>query len=230
MKRYPFAASMVSLPLILLFAVSVSAVTRARESKLNGGWQIWIEASDFAEQDPDESIQLGAEADKGLRNKVADPVLGEDFVIAPVQAGWMSYEFKSPVAGDAYLYPRRMDYRGGGQSWHVMLNTEDIGQGLPLDSLGAQWGWVHKDPATDAQFDPLAPMPLIVGANTARIAPRESGPGVEILMDIICISTVVFDPAPNDDDWWEAEPFGGKAVQPGGKLSTMWGAIKDDHR
>ena len=228
MKKYLFVMIMMSLLLVFLFAFPISAVTRARESELHGGWQIWIEASDFADRDDAKSIQLGAEADKNLRDQVADPVLGEDFVIAPVQAGWMSYEFKSPVAGDAYLYPRRMDYRGGGQSWHVMLNTEIPGQGLPFDSLGLQWGWVHKDPATGAQFDPLAPQPLVVGTNTARIAPREAGAGVEPLMDIICISTVPFEPAPTDDDWLEARPLDGKSVQSGGKLSTVWGAIKSD--
>ena len=228
MKKYIFIAIMVSLLLIFLFAVPVSAVTRARESNLHDGWQIWIEASDFSERDPAKKLQLGAEADQDLREKVAEPVLGEDFVIAPINAGWMSYDFESPVAGKAYIYPRRMDYCGGGQSWFVMLNTKLPPLSVPFDTIGIEWVWEHEDPANHEQFEPLAPERLVVGANTARISPREASAGLESLMDIICISTVPFEPAPTDDDWREARPFGTKSVQPGGKLSTVWGAIKSD--
>ena len=196
-------------------------MTRARESNLEGGWQIWIEASDFDERDAAEVLQLGEEAEKDLQDKVADPVLGEDFVIAPIQSGWMQYEFESPEEGEAHGYHRVMDYRGGGQSWHVMLNTENNGQGMNVDTA-KPWVWNSARDGAPTTF----PMELIKGTNTVRIAPREAGPGVETLFDIICISTKEFRPKPVDDDFLEARPLGDRAVDSVGKLTTMWGTIR----
>ena len=45
-------------------------------------------------------------------------------------------------------------------------------------------------------------------------------------MNIICVSTKAFNLKPSDDDWKKATPIGGGAVEPVGKLTTMWGAIK----
>ena len=219
-----FSLSIISLFLILMFAVSVSAVTRARESNLEGGWQIWIDASDFDRRDNNKLIQLGEEAAKDLRNKATEPVFGEDFVIAPVMGGWMEYDFESPEAGDAYLYPRIACFRGGGQSWLVHLNADATG--LPYNTAGPQWTWNVTNPADGVVYVPLSPEPLVVGTNTVKIAPREAGAGVETLMDVICVSTEPFEPTPTDDDWNNAKPFGGGAVESVGKLTTMWGAIK----
>ena len=207
-----------------MFAVSVSAVTRARESDLEGGWQIWIDTSDFDRRDNNELLQLGEEADKALRQKVTLPVFGEDFVIAPGTGGWMEYDFESSVAGDAHLYPRIACYRGGGQSWFVYFNAD--GTGLTYNTAGPLWTWKVENPADGLAYVPLSSEPLVVGTNTVKIAPREAGAGVETLMDVICVSTEPFEPTPTDDDWNAAKPFGWRAVESVGKLTTMWGAIK----
>ena len=204
----------------LLFAIPVSAVTRARESNLHGGWQIWIEASDF--DDRDDVVQLGVESDQKFQDKVAAPVLGKDFVIAPVQGGWMSYNFESAVAGEAHGYFRVFDFRGGNQSWHVLLNTEDVNNGMIVDT-GFKWVWNSGKDAGPSNF----PTDLEEGANTVRIVPRETGAGVEIMFDIICVSSVSLDGMPTDDDWLAARPLGGEAVDSVGKLTTTWGTIKN---
>ena len=218
------SVSIISLFLILMLALSVSAVTRARESNLEGGWQIWIDTSDFERHDNNDLILLGEEAPKALRDKATEPVLGEDFVIAPSMGGWMEYDFESTIAGDAYVYPRIACYRGGGQSWLVHLNADATG--LPYNTAGPVWTWNVTNPADGVTYVPLSPEPLVVGTNTVKIAPREAGAGVEVLMDMICVSTEEFEPTPTDDEWNDAKPFGGKAVESIGKLATRWGAIK----
>ena len=221
-------AVIMNLLLVFLFAVSAAGVTRARESRLHNGWQIWIEACDFDRRDESEILELGEETDEKLRNRVAEPVLGEDFVIAPRMEGWMEYDFVSSEAGDAYIYPRIMDYRGGGQSWFVMLNTEANGQATPFNTPGLNWSWRVVHPAIGQEFVPSSPTKLRKGTNTVRITPRETDTGKEVLIDIICVSTKEFGPIPTDDDWKNAKPLDGQAVQAGGKLATMWGIIKSD--
>ena len=216
-----FLLAIMALVTILLFAIPVSAVTRARESELKGGWQIWIEASDFSRRDAGKTIKLGAEADEKLQRKIVEPVLGEDYVITSVQGGWMEYEFESMEAGNAYGYYRVMDYRGGGQSWHVMLNTEVTGQGKAVDT-GMPWVW-----NTAREGTPQFPKDLKEGRNTVRITPREAGGGQEVLFDIICISTKELRMPVDDDDWSKATPIAPEAVDFSGKLTTTWGTIKN---
>ena len=200
-----------SLFLVALSAIPVSAATRARASELNGGWQIWIEASDF---DTIEGMTLGSDEPLAAN---APPTLGQDSVIALVLGGFAEYSFVSPHDGEAHMYCRNMDFRpGGGQSWHVVINSESDGDGLPMDTTD-HWAWHSgRDNIT------LSPMELVAGNNTARIIPREAEPGREILMDIIVISTVAFEPT--DDDFNNAGML--TAVEPEAKVATMWGAIK----
>ena len=208
----PFVTITMSLFLIALLAVPASAVTRARVSELDGGWQIWIEASDF---DAIDGMTLGATEPlaAGL-----EPTLGQDSIIALVTGGFAEYNFVSPHAGDAHMYCRNMDLReGGGQSWHVVLNSENVDDGLPMDTTD-HWAWHSgRDDIT------LAPMALVAGNNTARIVPREAEPAREILMDIIVISTVAFEAT--DDGFNSAGLL--TAVEPEAKVATMWGAIKN---
>lgn len=207
----PFITITMSLFLVILLAVPASAVTRARASELDGGWQIWIEASDF---DTIDALKLGSTEALAA---AAPPPLGQDTVIALVTGGFAEYNFVSPHAGDAHMYCRNMDFRpGGGQSWHVVLNSEIADEGLPMDTTD-HWAWHSgRDDVT------LAPKALVAGNNTARIIPREAEPGREILMDIIVISTVAFEPT--DDAFNGAGLL--TAVEPEAKMATMWGAIK----
>ena len=217
-------ATLVVCSLLILFAIPASAVEEWRESNLNGGWQIWIEAADFDSRDDAEVIKLGEDkAVKDLKDKALEPLLGKDIVIAPgpEKTGFNEYLFQSSESGSAFIYCRIMDFRGGGQSWWIALNPDnpdllDDGNYAKTSTSGV-WVWKQAN----------LPWKLEKGTNTLRIVPREALAGVEILMDVICISTKAF--APIDDDFIAASIKGGGAVSPEGNLAATWGAIKSTH-
>ena len=121
----------------------------------------------------------------------------------------MKYNFESASAGPAFIYSLIMDYRGGGQSWFIGLNDAE---GKKVSTSGA-WDW--KTASNELWT-------LNAGTNTVWIAPREGGAGVETLADILCVSTVEF--APTNDDYLAA--IATSAVEPDGKIATVWGSIK----
>lgn len=212
-----FVAIAVSLLLMLLFAVPVFAVQRARESHLNRGWQIWIEAADFDRRDDNEIIKIGAEVPE-LRENAPD-FLAQDIIIAPSTGGFLEYDFESPEDGEAYGFCSGMDFRGGDNSWFISLNSP-VGEQNWHSRTRAGWTW-----ETDEELGSRFPRKLIKGKNTVRVTAREAKQ--ETLMDIICVSTVPFIPSPTDDDFMNAELMSAdEAVQPEGKLATMWGTIK----
>ena len=214
-------ATLVVCSLLILFAIPASAVEDWRESNLNGGWQIWIEAADFDSRDDAEVIKLGEEV-KDLKDKAPEPLLGKDIVIAPgpEKTGFNEYEFQSSESGKAFVYCRMMDYRGAGQSWWIALNIDApdnlVDGNYAKTSTGGVWEWKQAN----------LPWELNKGTNTLRIVPREAAAGTEILMDVICVSTVAF--APINDDFIAASIKGLKAVQPEGNLAVTWGAIKSN--
>jgi len=220
-----FVIFVVGLLLVILFAVPAFAVRRPRESRLNGGWQVWIEASDFDKCEPPGGIKTGKEVPNLVKN--AAPWLGKDIVIAQAVGGTMSYEFESPVASEAYIYCRLMDYRGdGAQSWTVVLNsndTKDGGDGMVIDTPDV-WAW-HTNRDNPAG---LAGTKLKNGNNTVMIFAREGDAGKEILMDVIMISSKQFVPGPVDENFTKATLLGGKSVQPAERLITIWAVIKSE--
>ena len=174
----------VSAVLTVLFALPASAVTRPRESWLNGGWQIWIEAGDFDRRNNETAVMLGSAAPKA---ELAKSWLSEDIIIAQNLNGYVEYDFESPLAGDAYIYCRVMDFNMGASSnsWFVVLNSDDhASQGTRIGTTEQQWVW---NSAT-------SPTKLGQGKNTIRVVPREAAPGSETLMDILVVSTVAFEP------------------------------------
>ena len=212
--------TVVSLFLTILFILPVSAVKEWRESKLERGWQIWISAALF---DKAEVLKPG-KSEKKLAGKAQEPWLAEDILIAKVANGFADYEFESPVAGKAYIWGRVADFRGGGQSWFIVLNSDNIadaGDSLIIDTHGPVWTWSggRDKPASQSPTD------LKKGTNTVRIQPREAAAGLEALFDVFMISTEPF--RPTDEDYEKAKV--GLPVAPAGKLTTTWGAIKNRH-
>ena len=208
--------------LMLLLVVPVSAVTRARESNLRNGWQIWIEAADFDRRDPGRIIKTGAERPELVEK--APAWLAEDVIVAPSTGGFMEYDFESAEEGEAHIYCRCMDFRGGNQSWHIMLNTNQPNMGVDIDT-GGNWIWnASRDNVTRSPTD------LKKGRNTIRITAREAGGGQEILLDIIMISTEDIGEkllAGFDDEYInETTPVVPEAVRPGEKLTATWGSLK----
>ena len=210
----------ISLFLTILFILPVSAVEEWRESKLERGWQIWISAAFF---DKAEVLKPG-KSEKKLADKTQKPWLATDILIAKVANGFATYEFKSPVADKAYIWGRVADFRGGGQSWFIALNSDNIadaGDSLIIDTHGPVWSWSGGRDKPESQ----SPTDLKKGTNTVRIQPREAAAGIEALFDVFMISTEPF--RPTDEDYAKAKE--GLPVAPAGKLASTWGAIKNRH-
>ena len=209
--------AVMSLSLTVLFVMPVSAIKEWRESKLERGWQIWISAALF---DKGDGLKPG-KSEKKLANQAEKPWLAEDILIAKVAGGSADYEFESPVAGKAYIWGRVADFRGGGQSWFIVLNSDNIadaGDSLIIDTHGPVWRWSGGRDKPESQ----SPTDLKKGTNTVRIQPREADAGKEALFDIFMISTEAFQPT--DEDYEKAKE--GLPVEPAGKLATTWGTIK----
>ena len=203
--------------LALAFVLPVSAVTQWRESNFERGWQIWISAADFGKA---EGLKPG-KSEKKLASKAQEPWLAEDILIAKVPVGFANYEFESPVAGKAYIWGRVADFRGGGQSWFIVLNSDNIadaGDSLIIDTHGPAWVWSGGREKPESQ----SPTDLKKGTNTVRIQPREADAAKEALFDVFMISSKPF--KPTDEDYEEAKE--GLPVVPAGKLATTWGNIK----
>ena len=226
-----------TISLLLMFVFVIQTPAETRVSELEGGLQIWIdvgtepshhEGEDTFKLGKDDSLAQDFLAGKAKAERdgsdIGGPAIGDDVVIAlagSVGNAFIEYNFESPVAGDAFIYCRVGDTRGGGQSMFVVLNSEDHeGEGLIIDTPG-NWAW-----ATGRDNTTKSPTQAVVGENTIRIVPREAEATKETLMDIIMISTTDFEP--NDDLFENASPLAGDPtpVEPAGKLTTTWGAIK----
>lgn len=226
-----------TMSLLLTFVWVIQVPAEHRGSELEGGLQIWIDAgtepsnregADTFKLGKDDSLAQDFLAGKAKAERdgsdIGGPAIGDDVVIAlagSVGSAFIEYTFESPVAGDAFIYCRVGDTRGGGQSMFVVLNSEDHeGDGLIIDTPG-NWAW-----ATGRDNTTKSPTQAVVGENTIRIVPREAEATKETLMDIIMISSTDFEP--NDDMFKNASPIGGDPtpVEPADKLATTWGAIK----
>ena len=227
-----------TMSLFLVFALTIQTPAEHRGSELEGGLQIWIDVgTEPSNREGEDTFKLGKDeplAQDFLTGKtkaerdgsdIGGPAIGDDVAIAlagSVGSAFIEYNFESPVAGDAFIYCRVGDTRGGGQSMFVVLNSEDHeGDGLIIDTPG-NWAW-----GTGRDNTTKSPTQAVVGENTIRIVPREAEATKETLMDIIMISSTDFEP--NDDMFKNATPLGGDPtpVKPVGKLATTWGAIKD---
>ena len=212
-----FFITVISLFLSMLFVLPASAVKEWRESNLEGGWQIWISAIDF---DNSETLKTGEE-EKKLAGAAEEPWLAKDILIAPAVGGFADYTFESPVAGEAYIWGRVADFRGGGQSWFIVLNSDNIadaGDSLIIDTQGPVWIWNGGRDKPESQ----SPTDLKKGTNTVRIQPREAAAGLEALFDVFMISSEPF--RPENADYEKARDA--LSVEPADKLATTWGAIK----
>lgn len=222
--------------LLLTFALVIQTPAETRVSELEGGLQIWIDVgTEPSNRGGEDTFKLGKDdslAQDFLAGKakaerdgsdIGGAAIGDDVVIAlagSVGSAFIEYNFDSPVAGDAFIYCRVGDTRGGGQSWFVVLNSDDHeGKGLIIDTPG-NWAW-----ATGRDNVTKSPTPAVVGENTIRIVPREADTKKETLMDVILISTTDFEP--DDDMFKNATPLGGLTpVEPIGKLATTWATLK----
>ncbi len=207
----------ISLSVMMQFVPTGFAVTSWRESELNGGWQIWVSATDFVEVKGIGTSKTEVE----LGEKATKPWLSEDILIATDLGGFADFEFEAPVEGAAYMWGRVADFRGGGQSWFIVLNSiNHAGEGLIFGTPGLAWQWIGNRDVPDSK----SPTDLKKGKNTARIVPREARAGVEPLFDVFMISTKPIEPT---DAAFNAAQKRGLAVEPADKLATTWASIKN---
>ena len=161
----------ISVLLICLFALPASAVKKARESWVNGGWQLWIEATDFDRRHTDKIIATGKEA-KELAEKAPRPWLGGDLIFGLHMDGYVEYDFANPGDGGAYIYCRAMNFvhgRAYSQSWFIALNGDDPeNRGLVIDT-NPEWQW------RSGRIGALSPTRLKKGVNTIRVISTGSG-------------------------------------------------------
>lgn len=208
----------ISLLLTALLVTSSPAVKKWRESKIGGGWQIWISAADF---DRSQGFKRGKEVPIGQPlhqqiKEVPQPFLGGDILIATEWNGFAEYDFESSQQREerkAFIFCRVMDLQGGGKSWAV--------EGLVINTPAA-WQWETDNKGALNKK-------LKKGLNTIRIQSREAGagargagPGGEALMDVFMVSTKFFQPT--DKHYKQAQKL---AVEPAGKLTITWAALKN---
>ena len=207
----------ISLFFMMQFVPTGFAVKDWRESELNGGWQIWVSATDFVKVEGIGTSKTEVE----LAEKATKPWLSEEILIATDVGGFADFEFESPVEGDAYMWGRVADFRGGGQSWFIVLNSiNHAGEGLIFGTPGLAWQWIGNRDVPDSQ----SPTDLKEGKNTVRIVPREARAGVEPLFDVFMISTKPIEPT---DAAFNAAQKRGLAVEPTDKLATTWASMKN---
>jgi|ETNmetMinimDraft_31_1059906.scaffolds.fasta_scaffold01972_2 hypothetical protein len=236
MERRNLSVTLLSLFFVLLLTVPALAIKTARESKLNGGWQIWISAADF---DKNEVVQPGVK-EKKLADKTPKPWLGKDILIAKVRDGFAEYEFESSVAGKAYIYARVMTLRADGeQSWFIALNSDEPLDSVEIDTAKNQdkpaWAWCTRGfwRKPGGLIGAESPTALKKGKNIVRVRPREADPTKEIMMDIFVISTNRFAPIKGQvgplfelDANYDAAKEISFAVEAKNRLAPTWAAIK----
>lgn len=205
--------------LIGLFATSTFAIKEAAITELKGGKQIWIKA---IPTDRREVMLRGDEgAAKEIFAKAPPSILGgpEAMLVSLEGGGFAEYDFEWAKEEDAWINQRVFDFRGGGQSTFVVLNSQDHEvDGMILDTPGP-WAW-----AGGREGD-LSFTKFLKGANILRIVPREAAPGKEPAVDLTMLSNKEY--KANDGDAAGLK-FGPLSVDPVGKLATMWSKVKAD--
>ena len=156
-----------------------------------------------------------------LGDKAKKPWLSEEILIAKVLGGFADLSLRVLWVERLTCGGRIADFRGGGQSWFIVLNSlNHEGDGLIFGTPGLEWQWVGNRDVPNSQ----SPTDLKKGKNTVRIAPREARDGVEPLFDVFMISTKPLEPTDAD---FNAAQKRGLAVEPADKLTTTWASIKN---
>ncbi len=182
-----------------------------------------MEAGDFDRRDAEEHIKKVSEADpkdkgdgyfaennNGISINVPQAKFGQASAFDAVKNdAFVEYDFTVNEAGPGFGYIRVNDLRPDGeQSTWIALNVAGGGGGLPLNTLD-DWAWLGGK----------LPADLVAGKNVAMIAKREGDERGAVIVDIIVMSTVEFQPT--DELFTRAA-----AVEPQGKLATVWGYVK----
>ena len=224
---------------VLLLAASAYAVDVFKVSEYAGGHQIWFEAEAFDARDPEsENVKnIGFKRIKAETNiDLPDDTFGDALV--DVQGNdniWLIYKFDISECGgkEGTWYLRARIINPGNRSeWLWMMG--DDGKTIPavkpvfdkeddrifdLD-IPPPWTWIMRSEGECKQLQD--------GENTMMVWYREGN--TTALWDVLvwCDNPAY---TPTDDDYRNAEEIRLKPepVEPAGKLTISWGAIKGDY-
>jgi len=233
------------------FLVSTAIGTDIKVSRVGDGYQVWWEAEDFDDRDPEEGYKLGAEAEQSdNRIKITEGFYGTDITLFPGDSArtdlkdwWGLYNITLPAGaspGTWYCWARVSFVGASGdlESHHLwVLNDPGDGNTVPKTRPEGE-----IDDTDDRLFADVADFPLgsewawhgrntvmegldkelRAGGNVVMVWERESGFD-SIYMDVfVFASDIAY--RPSDADYESATPSA--AVDPGGKLPLTWGKMK----
>lgn len=217
--------------LALEHAMSAFAVKEFKVSQYNKGHQIWFEAEAFDERSPNQNYKLG------LAEKALKPTNGafEDIITNPGGGkGWILYKFDIRRAGGKagnWRFIGRIINPNNHSDWLWVLG--DDGDKIPevepafvrpnhiiFENNTPNWAWVKDG---DFGIDGGTVNKLKEGENVMMIWTRQSD--LEDQYDVFMwADDLTYQPT--DDDYKNATPKKGLAVEPEGRLTTTWGKIK----
>jgi len=237
--------------LIFTFFVSVAAGTDIKVSRNGAGYQVWWEAEDFDERDPEEGYKSVKEAGE-LDNRIliTEGFYGTDATMFPgdsvkenLNDWWGLYSFD--LSGDAkqgvWYFWARVSFVGahGDLESHQLwvLNDPDDGKTIPktrpageiedaddrlfADVAGFDMGPEWAWHGRNSVMEGLD-KELHAGNNVVMVWERESGFD-SVYMDVFMFANNK-GYMPTDQDYEAAVPYA--AVEPDGKLPMTWGHIK----
>ncbi len=216
---------------------SAYAVDIFRVSEYGGGHQIWFEAENFDERNPD-TDEFFPVVDK-------DDAFGQAINRAGGAGGMLRYTFDISIAGGTggdWSFRGRMRNSGNPSEWMLVAgDPDDDTDDLPADPPfpggepdgplfamaddrifeveTAVWAWMPIDIKEGHTKE------LQDGLNTMYILHRQ-GDGTVFWDVFVWSDDSTYHPTDEDYLGAEEKEDKGDAVQPGDKLSTTWAAIK----
>ena len=246
--------SMFFVCLLSTIFVSTALSTDIKVSRIGGVYQIWWEAEDFDERDPEEGYKLGEEAEKfNNQIKITEGFYGTDVTMFPGESDrsnlkdwWGLYSFDLPAdasPGTWYCWVR-ISFVGpsGDLESHHLWVLNDPGDGKAIPKTRPEGEIDDADDRLFADVPDFVMGPewawhgrntvmegldkeLQAGNNVVMVWERESGFD-SVYMDVFMFANDI-GYRPKDEDYQTAEPY--TAVEPGGKLPILWGQIKLIH-
>jgi hypothetical protein len=249
MKSY--LKSIFTVCLISTFFVLSASGTDIKVSQAGGGYQIWWEAEDFDDRDPEEGYKLGEEAaEMDNRIVITEGFYGTDVTMFPGDSartdakdwwGLYSFDLPSGASPGTWYFWSRVSFVGasGDLESHRLWVLNDPGDG---NTIPETYRADEIEDTDDRLFADVADFPLEpewawhgrnsvmegldkelqAGSNVVMVWERESGFD-SIYMDVMMFASDVAY-MPSDQDYEAAVPFA--AVEPGEKIPLTWGQIK----
>jgi hypothetical protein len=246
-----FCLLLFTLCLISGVFVSLAFSTDIKVSRIGAGYQIWWEAEDFDERDPEEGYKSGKEAE-GFDNriKITEGFYGTDVTMFPGDSAradlkdwWGLYSFDMPGNAEpgTWYFWARISFVGahGDLESHQLWVLNDPGDGKTIPKARPAG---EIDDADDRLFADVPGFDmgpewawhgrntvmegldkeLQAGKNVVMVWERESGSD-SVYMDVFMFAN---DKGymPTDQDYEAAVPYA--SVNPGDKLPIAWGQIK----